>query len=90
VQGHRRGFALIWKTSLFAGVRYGLANAVLGLFDVDPVAWTGTVDAAVLARAGHGAAVAAALPRPRGHGIRPERVTTPLRHCDQPYRHDQL
>jgi multiple sugar transport system permease protein len=35
--------SLIWKTSLFSGVRYGLANSVLGLFGVDPVAWTGTV-----------------------------------------------
>jgi multiple sugar transport system permease protein len=35
--------SLVWKTSLFSGVRYGLANTVLGLFGVDPVAWTGTV-----------------------------------------------
>ena len=35
--------SLIWKTSLFSGVRYGLANTVLSLFGVDPVAWTGTV-----------------------------------------------
>jgi multiple sugar transport system permease protein len=35
--------SLIWKTSLFSGVRYGLANTVLGLFGADPVAWTGTV-----------------------------------------------
>ncbi|SDX01007.1 multiple sugar transport system permease protein [Amycolatopsis xylanica] len=36
--------SLIWKTSLFSGVRYGLVNSVLGVFGVDPVAWTGTVD----------------------------------------------
>ena len=36
--------SLIWKTSLFSGVRYGLANTVLGLFGADPVAWTGTVN----------------------------------------------
>ncbi|MFD8492402.1 carbohydrate ABC transporter permease [Amycolatopsis sp. NPDC059657] len=36
--------SLIWKTSLFSGVRYGLANSVLGVFGIDPVAWTGTVD----------------------------------------------
>jgi multiple sugar transport system permease protein len=35
--------SLVWKTSLFSGVRYGLVNTVLGLFGVDPVAWTGTV-----------------------------------------------
>ncbi|WP_158881749.1 carbohydrate ABC transporter permease [Amycolatopsis anabasis] len=35
--------SLVWKTSLFSGVRTGLANTVLGLFDADPVAWTGTV-----------------------------------------------
>lgn len=35
--------SLIWKTSLFSGVRYGLANTILDLFDIDPVAWTGTV-----------------------------------------------
>ena len=35
--------SLIWKTSLFSGVRYGLANSVLAVFGVDPVAWTGTV-----------------------------------------------
>jgi multiple sugar transport system permease protein len=36
--------SLVWKTSLFPGVRYGLVNSVLGVFGVDPVAWTGTVD----------------------------------------------
>lgn len=36
--------ALIWKTSLFSGVRYGLINSVLGSFGIDPVAWTGTAD----------------------------------------------
>jgi multiple sugar transport system permease protein len=35
--------SLIWKTSLFSGVRYGLANTVLSWFGADPVAWTGTV-----------------------------------------------
>jgi multiple sugar transport system permease protein len=35
--------SLVWKTSLFSGVRYGLVNSVLGLFGVDPIAWTGTV-----------------------------------------------
>jgi multiple sugar transport system permease protein len=35
--------SLVWKTSLFPGVRYGLVNAALGLFGADPVAWTGTV-----------------------------------------------
>ncbi|WP_020670065.1 carbohydrate ABC transporter permease [Amycolatopsis nigrescens] len=36
--------SLVWKTSLFSGVRYGLANSLLGLFGIDPVAWTGTAD----------------------------------------------
>ncbi|HEV7975240.1 sugar ABC transporter permease [Amycolatopsis sp.] len=36
--------SLVWKTSLFSGVRYGLVNSVLGVFGVDPVAWTGTVN----------------------------------------------
>ncbi|BCJ30698.1 carbohydrate ABC transporter permease [Actinocatenispora sera] len=31
--------ALIWKLSIFNGVRFGLANTVLGLFDVDQVPW---------------------------------------------------
>jgi multiple sugar transport system permease protein len=35
--------SLVWKTSLFSGVRYGLVNSLLGLFHLDPVAWTGTV-----------------------------------------------
>jgi multiple sugar transport system permease protein len=36
--------SLVWKTSLFSGVRYGLVNSVLGVFGVDPIAWTGTVN----------------------------------------------
>ncbi|GAA4214111.1 carbohydrate ABC transporter permease [Actinocatenispora rupis] len=31
--------ALIWKLSIFNGVRFGLANTVLGLFGVDQVPW---------------------------------------------------
>lgn len=31
--------ALIWKMSLFSGVRFGLANTVLGWFGADPIAW---------------------------------------------------
>ncbi|WP_028936536.1 carbohydrate ABC transporter permease [Pseudonocardia spinosispora] len=31
--------SLIWKMSLFNGVRFGLANTVLGWFGVEPVAW---------------------------------------------------
>lgn len=31
--------ALIWKLSIFNGVRFGLANTVLSVFDVDQVAW---------------------------------------------------
>ncbi|BCM66773.1 MULTISPECIES: carbohydrate ABC transporter permease [Streptomyces] len=36
--------ALIWKMSLFNGVRFGLANTVLGWFGADPVAWLSTTD----------------------------------------------
>ncbi|WP_225821175.1 carbohydrate ABC transporter permease [Streptomyces naphthomycinicus] len=36
--------ALIWKMSLFSGVRFGLANTVLGWFGGDPVAWLSTPD----------------------------------------------
>ncbi|MFC7305666.1 carbohydrate ABC transporter permease [Streptomyces monticola] len=36
--------ALIWKMSLFNGVRFGLANTVLGYFDADSVAWLSTTD----------------------------------------------
>ncbi|GGY62917.1 sugar ABC transporter permease [Streptomyces olivaceoviridis] len=36
--------ALIWKMSLFSGVRFGLANSVLGWFGGDPVAWLSTTD----------------------------------------------
>jgi multiple sugar transport system permease protein len=31
--------ALIWKLSIFSGVRFGLANTVLGWFGIDPIAW---------------------------------------------------
>lgn len=36
--------ALVWKMSLFNGVRFGLANSVLGWFGGDPVAWLSTTD----------------------------------------------
>ncbi|MFH9398678.1 carbohydrate ABC transporter permease [Streptomyces sp. NPDC017638] len=36
--------ALIWKMSIFSGVRFGLANTVLGLFGGDSVAWLSTTD----------------------------------------------
>ncbi|MEW2284576.1 sugar ABC transporter permease [Streptomyces sp. NPDC047841] len=36
--------ALVWKMSLFSGVRFGLANTVLGWFGGDPVAWLSTTD----------------------------------------------
>ncbi|MEU8969023.1 sugar ABC transporter permease [Streptomyces monashensis] len=36
--------ALVWKMSIFNGVRFGLANTVLGWFGDDPVAWLSTTD----------------------------------------------
>ncbi|MFD7713022.1 carbohydrate ABC transporter permease [Streptomyces sp. NPDC059786] len=36
--------ALIWKMSMFNGVRFGLANTVLDWFGADPVAWLATTD----------------------------------------------
>ncbi|MEU7425174.1 sugar ABC transporter permease [Streptomyces sp. NPDC040750] len=36
--------ALIWKMSVFSGVRFGLANTVLGWFGGDSVAWLSTTD----------------------------------------------
>lgn len=36
--------ALIWKMSIFSGVRFGLANTVLGLVGVDPVPWLSVTD----------------------------------------------
>ncbi|GGS67872.1 MULTISPECIES: carbohydrate ABC transporter permease [Streptomyces] len=36
--------SLIWKMSLFNGVRFGLANTVLGLFGVDNTAWLANPD----------------------------------------------
>ncbi|WP_327356153.1 carbohydrate ABC transporter permease [Streptomyces sp. NBC_01304] len=36
--------ALVWKLSIFNGVRFGLANTLLGWFDTDPVAWLSTTD----------------------------------------------
>ncbi len=36
--------ALIWKLSIFNGVRYGLANTVLGWFGADSIAWTGSTN----------------------------------------------
>lgn len=34
--------ALIWRVSIFNGLPYGMANAFLWLFKVDPIAWIGT------------------------------------------------
>ncbi|MDT7673515.1 MAG: multiple sugar transport system permease protein [Pseudonocardiales bacterium] len=34
--------SLIWKMSIFSGVRFGLANSVLRWFGADPVAWLST------------------------------------------------
>ena len=34
--------SMIWKLSIFNGVRFGLANTVLGWFGADPVAWLST------------------------------------------------
>ncbi|MFD5797553.1 carbohydrate ABC transporter permease [Streptomyces diastatochromogenes] len=36
--------ALVWKMSLFSGVRFGLVNSVLGWFGGDPVAWLSTTE----------------------------------------------
>ncbi|GAA0617778.1 sugar ABC transporter permease [Kribbella sandramycini] len=35
---------VIWRLSIFNGVRFGLANTVLGWFGIDNVAWLSTVD----------------------------------------------
>lgn len=35
--------SLIWKLSIFNGVRFGLANTVLGWFGVENIAWLSTV-----------------------------------------------
>jgi len=35
--------SLVWKMSLFSGVRFGLANTVLGWFGLDSVAWLSIV-----------------------------------------------
>ena len=35
--------SMVWKLSIFNGVRFGLANTVLGWFGIEPVAWIGTV-----------------------------------------------
>jgi len=35
--------SLVWKMSLFSGVRFGLVNTVLGWFGLDPVAWLSIV-----------------------------------------------
>jgi multiple sugar transport system permease protein len=36
--------ALIWKMSIFNGVRFGLANTVIGWFGVDNIAWLANPD----------------------------------------------
>ena len=36
--------SLIWRLSIFNGVRFGLANTVLGWFGVDGIAWLSTVN----------------------------------------------
>lgn len=36
--------SLIWKLSIFNGVRFGLANTVLDMFGVEDIAWLSTLD----------------------------------------------
>ncbi|MFM9698205.1 carbohydrate ABC transporter permease [Streptomyces europaeiscabiei] len=36
--------ALIWKMSIFNGVRFGMANTVIGWFGVENIAWLGNPD----------------------------------------------
>ncbi len=36
--------SLIWRLSIFNGVRFGLANTVLGWFGIDGVAWLSTIE----------------------------------------------
>ncbi|MDN3297629.1 sugar ABC transporter permease [Streptomyces ficellus] len=36
--------SLIWKMSVFSGVRFGLANTVLGWFGIDNIAWLASPD----------------------------------------------
>ena len=36
--------SLIWRLSIFNGVRFGLANTVLGWFGIENVAWLSTID----------------------------------------------
>ncbi|MCP3802887.1 sugar ABC transporter permease [Allokutzneria sp. A3M-2-11 16] len=36
--------SLIWKLSIFNGLRYGLANTVLSWFGIEPIAWTVSTD----------------------------------------------
>jgi multiple sugar transport system permease protein len=36
--------SLIWKLSIFNGVRFGLANTVLDVFGIDSIAWLSTID----------------------------------------------
>ncbi len=36
--------SMVWKLSIFNGVRFGLANTVLGWFGIENVAWLGTPD----------------------------------------------
>jgi len=35
--------SLVWRMGLFSGVRYGIANMALGLFNIDPIPWTVTM-----------------------------------------------
>jgi multiple sugar transport system permease protein len=35
--------SLIWRLSIFNGVRFGLANTILGWFGIDNIAWLSTV-----------------------------------------------
>ena len=35
--------SLVWRMGLFNGVRYGIANMLIGLFGVDPIAWIQTM-----------------------------------------------
>ena len=36
--------SLVWKLSIFNGVRFGLANQIAGIFGSDPIAWLSTLN----------------------------------------------
>ncbi len=77
--------ALIWKMSMFSGVRFGLMNTILGWFGVENIAWLANPNPPWYWLADRDAATVAARqflhdPVPRGAAEHPARAVRGRRH----------